>query len=348
MEYGISESRPPIFIVGNSRSGTTMLMRMFNRHPEVQAINESHFFEKYWNPADGDKKLELEPAAALLQKLITRQRDGFFAKSNKNYYNECLHLVGSNDPAGLSKIDVFRLFMCHEKAKSKKSVICEKTPQHIFYISEILRLFPTARIINMVRDPRAVLASQKNKWRRRSLGSNFMPFREALRLRINYHPITMCQLWNASVSAIQSYNNHPQVRSVRYEDLLNAPQEVVREICRFTKLEFSTDMLNIEVASSSTKADRPSERGIHNRSVRDWEKHLTNNEIAIVQKWCRPLMAQWQYRAIDTNSSQYSYLLSLLSYPWKVGLALLINLSRLQNIGSAISRRLMAFKLQKA
>ena len=39
-----TESISYVFIVGNSRSGTTMMSRVFGNHPEIHAFNELHFF----------------------------------------------------------------------------------------------------------------------------------------------------------------------------------------------------------------------------------------------------------------------------------------------------------------
>ena len=39
-----TESISYVFIVGNSRSGTTMMSRVFGNHPKIHAFNELHFF----------------------------------------------------------------------------------------------------------------------------------------------------------------------------------------------------------------------------------------------------------------------------------------------------------------
>ena len=40
-----TESISYVFIVGNSRSGTTLMSRVFRNNPETHAFNELHFFE---------------------------------------------------------------------------------------------------------------------------------------------------------------------------------------------------------------------------------------------------------------------------------------------------------------
>jgi hypothetical protein len=54
-----------IFIVGNSRSGTTMMLRIFNNHPKLMVLNELHFFEQLWAPEDKGKAISKEQAVEL-------------------------------------------------------------------------------------------------------------------------------------------------------------------------------------------------------------------------------------------------------------------------------------------
>lgn len=327
-----------IFITGNSRSGTTMLMRIFDRHPLVKTINESHFLEKYWQPSDAARKLGRTEAAELLTRLVSTQRDGFFAAKNPVYAEECRMLAGTLGD-GLDRITLYKTFMAYEAAREGRKVVCEKTPQYVFYIPELLAHFQGACIINMVRDPRAVLVSQKNKWRRRALGSTFMPLAETWRLRINYHPLAMSQLWNASVGAAHRFAGHPQVVSIRYEDLLGDPERIVRHLCEFCGITFTHEMLDIARASSSIRPDDPGQRGIKPSPPDEWKEHLSHNEVSIVQRQCAAYMDLWHYKAIEVPPSKWGYVASLLSYPLQMTLALLVNFSRLRGVRSALQRR---------
>ena len=56
-----------IFIVGNSRSGTTMLGRILNNHSEVFTFKELHFFYTLWS---GKEILSYSESINLLAKLF--------------------------------------------------------------------------------------------------------------------------------------------------------------------------------------------------------------------------------------------------------------------------------------
>ncbi|MEZ5023384.1 MAG: sulfotransferase [Chitinophagales bacterium] len=57
--------------------------------------------------------------------------------------------------------DVYTQMIFRETALQNKQFPCEKTPQNVFYLKEILDIYPNGRVINMIRDPRAVMLSQK-------------------------------------------------------------------------------------------------------------------------------------------------------------------------------------------
>ncbi|MEZ5023383.1 MAG: sulfotransferase [Chitinophagales bacterium] len=71
-----------IFIVGNSRSGTTMMLRILNNHSQVYGLNELHFFEQLWSSADKNKEISKEEAITLAAKLLFVQRDGYIGTTD--------------------------------------------------------------------------------------------------------------------------------------------------------------------------------------------------------------------------------------------------------------------------
>lgn len=71
--------RVKIFIVGNSRSGSTMLGRIFDNHSQVHSFGELHFFEHQVSGEDVRSQIEwnTERCMDLLERLLTSSRDGF-------------------------------------------------------------------------------------------------------------------------------------------------------------------------------------------------------------------------------------------------------------------------------
>lgn len=331
-----------IFIVGNSRSGTTMMLRIFNNHPQLMVLNELHFFEQLWAPEDKGKTITNAQAIELAAQLILTQRVGYmthdqnFAKFN----DEAAVLVNEIGKVSLTAEDVFQHFTKREVALNGKSVVCEKTPQNVFYLKEIFDLYPNARIINMVRDPRAILLSQKNKWNRRNLGGNYMTKREALRLRINYHPITISKLWNSAIHAANQFKNDSRMITLRFEDLLEQPEASLQRVCQHIGVTFDSNMLNITQESSSIEKDTK-EIGFRKERAGNWKRGgLNTTERWICQQICAADLQQQYYEPEEIHPDYLLLLYYYISFPVKIMLALWMNLNRMKNILETLKRRM--------
>jgi len=177
-----------IFVVGNSRSGTTMMGRILGAHPSVYTFGELHFFEQLWSPADEDRRLSRAEGGRLAARLLSVQRQGYLSRANPERFQEEAGEMVASAQSEMTPAEVFGAFLFYEAAKNGKKVPCDQTPRNVFYLREILELYPEARVINMIRDPRDILLSQKGKWKRRFLGAGSIPLREALRAWVKLPP----------------------------------------------------------------------------------------------------------------------------------------------------------------
>lgn len=318
-----------------------MMRRVLGNNPDIFMLEELHFFEQLWSSGDQEKVLSVPDAAVLASKMIFIQRDGYLTEMQvQKHYEEAMNMVSSMT-AALYPHEVLRAFLYYETQRAGRSIPCEKTPQDVFYIKEILELFPEAKVINMVRDPRGVMLSQKRKWQRRSMGASFMTKKEQRRLRINYHPITISKLWNASQRAALPYTNHERVHTVIFEELVNHSDARVRELCTFLEIDFKEQMLAIPQVGSSNEADMPDSFGIKTDRAGNWEKGgLNKGEIWFCQRICREYMLSYGYSVKPVAPSVFFPVWYYISFPFKIALALLFNLHRMKNIGEAIRRRL--------
>jgi hypothetical protein len=335
-----------VFVVGNSRSGTTMMARILGRNSAIFSFGELHFFEQMVSPDEFSSRATLgrSEAVTMLAKLISIQRDGFFARRQpERYADEARALVFEEVyPAAMDCQQVFKAFLTYESRLHGRQIACEQTPRNVFYLQEILEAYPEARVITMVRDPRDVLLSQKNKWRRRFLGAKNIPITEAFRAWVNYHPITIAKLWNASVGAAWRYENHPRVITVRYEALVANPEKEVARVCALLGVEFQKEMLAVPKVGSSVRPDTPGGAGIDSSRVGSWQAGgLSMAEISTCQQITAKWLAKFGYVVVDTGWAGGMKIFYLLTFPIKLGLALLLNLNRTRNLMQTIRRRLV-------
>jgi len=175
-----------VYVVGNPRSGTTMLGLMLHNHPKVYTFLELHFFDRLWDPRERHHPLSCNEAVHLAQRLAGRGRR--WGDSKRYFLGSPLYnpdIVDVDSPNNLYPVDIYEAFLRANTAEHGKTIPCEQTPNYVFYLREILEAFPKARVVNIVRDPRDVLLSQKNRWRRQFEGTSKMA----------YHPISTSWLW---------------------------------------------------------------------------------------------------------------------------------------------------------
>lgn len=331
-----------IFIVGNSRSGTTMLGRILGNHAQVFTFGEIHFFEHLIDSETITKKSAWpeERCLTLLERLLTTARDGFFTKVEPGKYRGDAVRIFS-DAKGYDPVSIYYAFLLAESAKHGKTIPCEQTPRYLFFVQEILEAFPEAVVINVVRDPRDVLLSQKNKWRRRFLGARNIPITEAVRAWANYHPYTIARLWVSAVGAASRYLEHPRFISVRYEDLLSEPEKTVRALCVLAGLDYSVKLLEVPQVGSSSGMDKPDKRGIDASRTGGWRKGgLTSTELTICERVCGEEMRRMGYESENISTATWRYWLSMGGFIVKVTLALALNLRRTRNLRETLRRRL--------
>lgn len=339
----VSDDRRSIFVVGSSRSGTTMMGRILHRHPTVHTFHELHFFEEMWSPGT-DTFTDRAEAVDVAARLLHLQRDAGYLSHDDDSSDhradaEALIENGPPVPDG-GPLDVYRTVLFREAAEHGAQVPCEQTPRNIFYLETILRRFPGARVLHMVRDPRDVLLSQKRKWKRHFLGASNIPLTEAFRSWVNYHPLTIGQLWRASVQAVEPFRDHPRVRTVAFEEVLDAPTATVREICEFVEIPFHEQMLSVRQIGSSNQEDCPNQRGIDPSRSGNWrESILSDTEVFLCQSVAADPMETYAYEPANVRPNPVVLVLSALLFPVKLGAALLLNLQRMDNIWDALRRR---------
>lgn len=330
----------PIFVVGASRSGTTLMGRILGTHEDVFTFHELHFFEQLWCSGDSLQPLDEAEALALTMRLFSIQRDGFFNQGEGlEYREEAYRIIGEN--VDLFSSECFRIFLDYESGKAGKNRPCDQTPRNIFYIDEILSGYPNAHFVVMVRDPRDVLISQKKKYLRRTLGANTIPTKEAVRSFVNYHPFTMSKLWNsAMVKALQA-ETLPNVHMVIFEKLLTEPERVIQELSRQLGLEYSESMLAVPVVGSSHAHDKK-EVGINSKAIGQWKDSdgLSSTEIAICEWVNRDVMTALGFEQSGKKVDYLKLVLWAAYFPIHIAASLLFNLKRCRNLFETIKKRL--------
>jgi hypothetical protein len=154
-----------------------------------------------------------------------------------------LQLIGHPEMRGyrpvlaLSRRQYSRAFIAVLDAVARqqnKRVWLEKTPRHLHHIDEISALVPASGFIHLIRNGEDVVASlyevvdqHPERWPSIAPGN-----------------VARCvERWVQSIGLSRRYVGQPNHVMVRYEHLLEAPDEVIKSLCQFIGIPYEARML---------------------------------------------------------------------------------------------------------
>ena len=337
--------RKMIFVSGASRSGTSMMGTLLGLNDEVRRLPELHFFEEISTEAERatPARRRTRPSTSV-NRLLWRHRYKSTRKidaSSDEFRTDAEEIVATL-PDGPTAELVFAAFLAYICTLRGKPISCDHTPRNVYYLREILGAYPNARVIVMVRDPRDVLVVPEAPLEDAPRGLQPASRNETLRLRANYHPVTMSLLWKSAVDAGDRFASDPRVHVLRFEDLLADGEREVSGLCDFIGLTYSPSMLEVPQVKSTFSSWKDEKRGLNPESAGRWARGaLTSREIYICERMCRAAMARHSFARSGARPSP-AVAWTLASFPVKAGMALAANRFRTRNFREAARRRLAA------
>lgn len=342
---------PPIFIVGASRSGTAMMRSIVSNHPDIRVSGETHYFD------DLRVRMRGKEQAALSDEDRRICEDYFLAIDHRPYGHggdpeqadmSREQLRAEADRCGEGADAYFEAFCRIASARDGKSRWGDKTPRHIYRIPEILGRYPEAKVICMVRDGRAVVASYRD-WRNqggfdleKDPGHKRALEEEQKRSRASYDLVIASLLWAASVNgavAARDRFGEGRVLVQRYEDLVADPEGTIRRIADWLGVAFDPAMLEVPMHNSSfSRFD--AKAGVQKDAVDRWREKLSAREIGVIQFCAKRALTGAGYELDRRRAPMWFLAWRLVAAPFAAARALVANRSRTGNPVSYVVRRL--------
>lgn len=227
---------PKFFVFGHARSGTTLLARLLRLHPDVHCNWQGHFFTR----------------PPLLSGMVAEERFGDWLARPSNRWNR----GGDLSPVMLRAACDYVLE--REAVREGKSVVGDKSPNVLLggrAVEELVRIYPDAFLIYIVRDGRDALVSHRfqnfidgPQFLRRGdlrLRDQFAkdptPFLEGKRSIFTANALKrMAQSWTDNVTDTHQLGRQhygERYYALRYEDLLTRPYEMLARLWRMLGAE---------------------------------------------------------------------------------------------------------------
>ncbi len=242
----IAKSEPevptPVFFIGFPRSGTTLMEMMLASHPSLQTSGEF--------PAIG-KILEMMP------KVLGRKID--YPKD-----------LTSLDDAELTKLRTlyWELFSDELEFDPSERTLIDKNPMNITYMPIIGILFPNAKIIMALRDPRDVCIS--NQMQSFALNTFMM------------HMTDMSATASLYVNCLNMYRHVKHSLGIitheyRYEDLIDNFEETVQGVLDFLEIPWDDGVANYQETAKNTVVSTPSytdvSKNLSRKAIGQWKNY---------------------------------------------------------------------------
>lgn len=202
-----------IFVISPPRAGSTLLQRILAGNDDVFATAEP------W--------IMLHPLYALRNAGHTAEYNAEW--SNAALADFCENLEGGVDAyvraAGTMGRELYNIAL----RPSGRRCFLDKTPRYYFIAEDLLRTFPEARFVFLLRHPLAVLSSVLSSW----IHDDWA--------RLSNYACDLCEAPRRLAAAIDHFGSRAIV--LHYEELAQQPEKTVRDLCDKLGLAFHPGML---------------------------------------------------------------------------------------------------------
>ena len=270
------------FIVGCRRSGTTWTMMLTVQHPEVVALQQTDVMRRLFHFTTWFSGGHPYGRCALM-----RDETPGHDEPKRTQLVDVLDQQRLYDLARPLSDEIFRRAA---SLNPQAGVVVEQTPEHIDAAAQILRVYPDAHFIHVVRDPRAVFASHRGAakgWAKPRFFST--------------NPVDVSSEWLREVARGQAIEElTPNFLQVRYESLKQDGQGELARLHRFLGLESTSDEREAALAACSIdrlRGQGHAPTGFFRRGEAEaWRRELSSSELRTIEILCGPVMEEFGYR----------------------------------------------------
>lgn len=253
MANALTSFHGPLFVVGLPRSGTKLMRALLNQHPRLSLTLAESQFIPYLLKIFGEYPALHEPRR--LARFVKHFRRSTFYQTMQQagYHFDEKTFVESADLNSWPAIFEYLFRHCGARPHRSDAIWGDKTPGYLSHLRLLKRLFPPAKFIHMIRDPRDYCLSIRESWAK--------------------HPLRAAHRWQEMIQKTRDDAARLQgdYLEVSYESLVIHPEAIMKEVSAFIECEYDPRMIVLGLSPE----DRGSTRGQYGIVASNTQKYLT-------------------------------------------------------------------------
>jgi Sulfotransferase family len=280
---------PYLFVVGCPRSGTTLLGRMLDAHPDIAVIHEGRFAPDWF-----ERRRGLTEDGLVTPELVERLAEHPPFESVSVGRSELEGLLADNGRMTYADF-VARVFDLHGRAHGKR-LVGDKTPHYVRSLPTLHSLWPKARIVHLIRDGRdvalSVLAWRKVTERGGSV-ARFPSFRD--------DPVGTVACWWEWLVRLGREDGAAlgpdTYAEVRYESLVSRPAAECERLCRFLGVAYDGAMLSFHEGREQADPELDAKKAWRRVTpgLRNWRSEMRPADVERFEETAGSLLDELGY-----------------------------------------------------
>ena len=285
---------PYLFIVGCARSGTTLVHRIVDAHPEIAITPEMHWISHYVNYFKNQNRLV---TPEVVSELAGHKRFAQFEIPREEFEG----LLGSGEAVPYPTF-LRRVFALYGKIKNKP-LVGNKTSGYVRRIPTLHALWPEAKFVHIIRDGRDVYLSVLNWKKAERTAGRYASWEE--------DPVSTTALWwerkvrkgREDGAALGPGLYH----EMHYEALVEDPQRECERLCEFLGVPYYDAMIRFHEGRERVEPGRGAKSAWLRvtSGLRDWRTEMCTGDVERFEAAAGALLEELGYeRAVPNPSSE--------------------------------------------
>lgn len=274
------------FILGNPRSGTSLLRVLLNNHAQIGVPPEcgliQWWYSKYQNWSNSDSN-SFQRSRELIQDILSSKKIEEWGITSEDI--ESVLAMGPNSYQELMD-QLYRKY-------TGKPIIGDKNNYYIHHLEELATIYPDSKYIHLIRDGRDVACSY--------LAINELPDNLKYKPKVPNEIKEIATEWVQNVNRIENFlANRPHV-TIRYRDLVTQPIGTLDKIGKLLNVTFDKSILDyrnsLNEPESTMQWKKKLLSGIDAQNTGKYKKELNQEQCEAFYQIAGPTLQKFNYES---------------------------------------------------